>query len=207
MAQCTRVKMCGMTRAGDIANAVTLGVDAIGLIFYQHSARHVTVEHAKIILKAVSVFVDVVAVFVNPSVSLVQRVITELPVHYLQFHGDESPEFCEQFAYPYIKAMHAISTDAINFLLGKHQQAMAILLDTPSATHHGGSGIPFDWRIIPQNTSMPIILAGGLHASNIGAAIRGCVPYAVDVCSGVEASPGIKDLKKMNQFVTALGRR
>lgn len=198
--------MCGMTRAVDIKHAISLGVDAIGLIFYPQSTRCLSVEQAKIILKNLSPFVDVVAVFVNPDVSLVQQVMTELPVQWLQFHGDETAVFCEQFDLPYIKAIQAASTAVITQATQDYEHAAAILLDTPSL-NRGGSGVPFDWQIIPHSLEKPIILAGGLDAVNVGESITVCAPYAVDACSGVEASAGIKDHVKMEQFVKAIWER
>ena len=202
----TRIKMCGMTRAVDIEHAISLGVDAIGLIFYHKSARYLSVDQAKLLVKGLPPFVDVVAVFVNPAVSLVRQVLTELPVQWLQFHGDETAVFCEQFGRPYIKAVPATSAEAISMAMVQFQHAAAILLETPSTSSRGGTGVPFDWKIIPRQLTKPIILAGGLDAFNVSEAIATCTPYAVDVCSGVEASPGIKDHEKMNQFVSNSGK-
>ncbi|WED44078.1 phosphoribosylanthranilate isomerase [Legionella cardiaca] len=198
-----RIKMCGMMREQDIAHAVALGVDAIGLIFYPKSPRCVSVEDAKILVQNAPVFLDIVAVLVNPLPSLVEQITHELPIQYLQFHGDEAPEFCTQFNKPFIKAIRANSRDFIDEQCAKHRHASAILLDTPSPVH-GGTGQVFDWTVIPENIKKPLILAGGLSASNIRKAVTGRSVYAVDVCSGVEASPGIKDHNKMSQFVNAL---
>jgi len=198
--------MCGMTRKEDIAHAVFLGVDAIGLIFYPESSRCVTLEQAANLVTEASVFVDVVAVLVNPSVHWVKEIISELPIAYLQFHGEESPEFCMQFKKPYIKAVQVQSTAAIYHCAAEHSQASAILLDTPSK-NRGGTGRTFDWKFIPQNLDKPFILAGGLNPTNISAAIDSCLPYAVDVCSGIEVSPGSKDHNKMSQFVDKLWGR
>ena len=190
-----------MTRAVDIEHAIFLGVDAIGLIFYPKSARYLTVDQAKPLLKGLPAFVDAVAVFVNPELSFVQQVIAELPIQYIQFHGDETPAFCEQFGRPYIKSVSAISAVAITQAVLHYEHAAAILLDTPSTTTRGGSGMPFDWHVIPRGLTKSIILAGGLDATNVGTAITTCTPYAVDVCSGVEVSAGVKDHDKMSQFV------
>jgi phosphoribosylanthranilate isomerase len=198
--------MCGMTRAVDIEQAITLGVDAIGLIFYSKSSRFITIEHAKKILLSLPPFVNVVGVFVNPEISVVNHVISELPIHYLQFHGEETPAFCEQFNKPYIKALAAASKETIIKATNIYQSAAAILLDTPSTNNHGGTGVPFDWQIIPEKLMKPMMLAGGLNASNIKAAITVSDLYAVDVCSGIEERPGIKDHKKMRQFVEAVTR-
>ena len=200
----TRLKMCGMTRIEDINHAISLGVDAIGLIFYQGSSRYVSIERAKKLLHKIPAFVDVVAVFVQPEESFVRQILIDLPIQWLQFHGDESPMFCEQFARPYIKAISAISDDVISRAAEQYNSATALLLDTPSTTSRGGCGKAFDWTIIPDNLKMPIILAGGLDALNVQSAVLSCAPYGVDVCSGIESSAGIKDLEKMRQFVEAL---
>ncbi len=193
-----------MTRERDIAHATSLGVDAIGLIFYPKSSRYVSVEQAKILVQNAPVFLNIVAVLVNPAASLVEQIIRELPVQCLQFHGEESPEFCTQFKKPYIKAIQANSRDFITKLSSQHRHASAILLDTPSAAYHGGTGKVFDWEVIPENSKKPLILAGGLDANNVRKAVTGRSVYAVDVCSGIEVSPGIKDHDKMSQFVNAL---
>ena len=199
-----RIKMCGMTRAEDISYAVSLGVDAIGVIFYDKSPRFVAVNDAKELLKDLPAFVDVVAVFVNPTVSDVSLVLSELPIASLQFHGEESPDFCGQFGRPYIKALPAVSAEYISKAIHTYSTAQAILLDTPADALRGGSGKTFDWGVIPRDLPKPLILAGGLSPENVRDAVNLCEPYAVDVCSGVEASQGIKDKEKMNRFVHVL---
>lgn len=193
-----------MTHARDIAHAISLGVDAIGLIFYNNSARYVSVDQAILLLQDLPPLVSPVAVFVNPDAALVEKVLTVLPIQWLQFHGEESPAFCEQFGKSYIKAVPATSTEAITLAITQHQNAAAILLDTPSTTSRGGSGVPFDWQIIPRQCAKPLMLAGGLDASNVRQAISACSPYAVDVCSGIEATAGVKDHEKMNSFVNTV---
>ena len=204
--QRTRIKMCGMTCADDIDYAISLGVDAIGLIFYEKSARFVSIDQAKFLLQDIPAFVDIVAVFVNASTTFVNRIITTLPIQLLQFHGDEPAEFCAQFKKPYIKSIAAISSETIKNQADKHKNASAILLDTPSL-NHGGTGKPFDWSLIPQKLPRPVILAGGLTAENVISAVTICNPYAVDVCSGIEKTSGIKDHDKMYSFVNKLWRR
>jgi phosphoribosylanthranilate isomerase len=199
-----RIKMCGMTQEVDIAYAAALGVDAVGLIFSPLSPRYISTTQAKKLLHNLPLFISVVAVFVNPSPVWVDEIINELPIAWLQFHGEETAEFCSQFKKPYIKAMQVDSAAAINQCSLEYQQASAILLDTPSATSYGGTGKAFDWRLIPSNLDKPFILAGGLDATNVNTAMHNCLPYAVDVCSGVEVSPGIKDHEKMRQFVNAV---
>ena len=199
-----RLKMCGMTEVRDIAHAVRLGVDAIGLIFYEKSARFVSLQKAKALLRDVPAFVDVVAVFVNANASAIYRVLQELPITYVQFHGDETPDFCESFGVPYIKAIPAVSAAAIQKADLDYQTARALVLDTPSQVLRGGTGEAFDWQVIPTSLSRLLIVAGGLDASNVRQALAACRPYAIDVCSGIEASAGRKDFDKMNALVQAL---
>jgi phosphoribosylanthranilate isomerase len=196
--------MCGMTRTKDIAHAISLGVDAVGFIFYEKSSRNISLADAKPLISNLPPFVDVVAVVVNPDASFVKQIISELSIQCLQFHGEEEAAFCEQFGLPYIKAVPAISMDVITAAIHEYQYARAILLDTPSIHGRGGSGVPFDWNMVPQKGVKPIILAGGLDAQNVGNAIATCAPYAVDVCSGIETSAGIKDHEKMSQFVNSV---
>lgn len=193
--------MCGMTRDADIAAAIQLGVDALGFIFYPQSPRYLSISHAAHLLKNPPPLVEIVGVFVNPSAEWVKEVLQEVPLSCLQFHGTESPAFCEQFDRPYIKAIAATTTEAISEESKAHSHAIAVLLDTPSK-RHGGTGKAFDWQMIPP-LEKPIIIAGGVNAHNVKAVIAACNPYAVDVCSGVEVKPGIKDHDKMRQFVEA----
>ncbi|WP_392537413.1 phosphoribosylanthranilate isomerase [Legionella sp. 227] len=199
-----RVKMCGMTRREDIAHAINLGVDAIGLIFYSKSARCVSIEQAKLLLKDLPAFVNSVAVLVNPEQDFVHQILEELPIQLLQFHGDETVGFCQQFKKPYIKAIHSDSAEHIHQAAQNFVSARALLLDTPSETVRGGTGSVFDWNIIPQKVEKPYILAGGLDEFNVLEAIKSCHPYAVDLCSGIEMSPGIKDHGKMTRFMQKL---
>ncbi|RUR09334.1 phosphoribosylanthranilate isomerase [Legionella sp. km772] len=196
--------MCGMTRTEDIQKAIELGVDALGLIFYEKSTRCVSLEQAKILLNNIPPFVDLVGVCVNSEADFIKRLIDELPLHLLQFHGDEDAEFCEQFKKPYIKAIHPKNEEHILGSMQEFQHAQALLLDTPSVMR-GGSGHCFNWEIIPEASPKPFILAGGLNEFNLGEAIKTCSPWAVDVCSGIESLPGIKDHIKMSRFMKTLG--
>lgn len=196
-----------MTRREDISLAQTLGVDAIGFIFAAESPRCVSISQVKQLLRPSPLFMDTVAVLVNPDVAFVEQILQELPIQWLQFHGEESPEFCEQFNHPYIKAIPAVSTAVIHQAVKNYAGASAILLDTPSSSYRGGSGESFDWHIIPHNLEKPIILAGGLNPLRARQAVSVYKPYAVDVNSGVELSPGIKDHEKMALFVQAIGGR
>ena len=199
--------MCGMTRIEDIDHAVYIGVDALGFIFYPKSARYVSIEKVKELLKNVPPFIEAVAVLVNAEPDYIERLLNELPINLLQFHGDESPEFCHQFHKPFIKAIHPQSESHIQKSIDDFSQAQALLLDTPAEHIRGGSGHTFDWRIIPKDMPKSYILAGGLNEFNVLDAINICNPYAVDVCSGIEALPGIKDHIKMSRFIKALWGR
>jgi phosphoribosylanthranilate isomerase len=200
----TRVKMCGMTRKEDIDHAINLGVDAVGLIFYPQSRRCVSVSQAQSLLKNTPPFVDVVAVLVNPEIDLVQRIINELPIQLLQFHGKESADFCAQFARPYIKTIHPVNQSNIEEAMHVYEGAAAILLDTPSEELQGGTGRCFDWQMIPQQRSKPLILAGGLNEQNVLLALKQTQAFAIDVCSALEVTAGIKDHQKMQQFMQVL---
>ncbi len=196
----TRVKFCGMTQRQDVADAVAFGVDAIGLVFYQKSARCVSIEQAKALVAHLPPFVECVAVFVNPDPLWVTQVMTAVSIQYLQFHGEETASFCEQFHRPYIKAVAATSSEIIQQGVDGHPNASAVLLDSPN----GGTGTAFDWQIVPKALSKPLILAGGINEHTVQAAIGVCAPYALDLCSGVERSPGIKDRERMQRFMEAL---
>jgi phosphoribosylanthranilate isomerase len=196
--------MCGMMQKEDIAQAAFLGADAIGLIFAPQSPRALTIEKAKTLLNQFPLFLDAVAVLVDPCAAFVEQIIQELPVNLLQFHGEETPEFCNQFKIPYIKAIPVTSKEAILNAQANYEQAKALLLDTYSPKAKGGTGKPFDWNLIPDNLEKPFLLAGGLTSENVSEAVKRLNPYGVDVCSGIEQSPGIKNHQQMRQFVEAL---
>lgn len=199
-----RVKMCGMTRPEDIAHAIDLGVDALGFIFYDKSARCITIDKALALLKNIPAFVDTVAVMVDPEPGFVEQIVNELPISILQFHGNESSQFCGQFGKPFIKAIQPESSGHIQKMAKEFNEAKAILLDTPSEKNRGGTGTTFDWTMIPKQLAKPCILAGGLNEANVLQAIKVCTPYAVDLCSGIEVSPGVKDHLKMSRFIKVL---
>ncbi|SFR48782.1 phosphoribosylanthranilate isomerase [Thiomicrospira sp. ALE5] len=204
VAKRTRVKFCGITRTEDALLAAQYGVDALGLVFYPPSPRAVTPDQAKDIISSLPAFVTTTALFVNPSIDLVQQVVDHVGVDLLQFHGDESGDFCHQFSRPYIKAlaMHE-SMDWLR-LNNEYQHARAWLLDTYKPGVPGGTGETFNWDWLPssEQQTRPIILAGGLHAGNVQMAIRQTNVYGVDVSGGIEASKGIKSAEKMQQFIS-----
>lgn len=199
-----RSKICGMTRPEDALLAAKLGADAIGLIFFAGSKRCVNIKQAQEILAELPPFVSSVGLFVNPSATEVQQVLSQLPVHMLQFHGDESPEFCRQFCRPYIKAIRVKTSADILSAAELYADADALLFDAAVTGKYGGTGQTFDWQLLPQQLPMAWILSGGLNPNNLSAAIAETGAQAVDVSSGVEASTGIKDPEKMAKFMTIL---
>ena len=198
-----RIKVCGLTRAEDVRAAVAAGVDAIGLVFYADSPRHVTIEEAAALCREIPPFVTVVGLFVNASRAEVHRVIEQVPLNLLQFHGDETLEQCEGFGLPYLRAARVRpGVDLLEFAT-QFPSARALLLDTWTPTY-GGSGESFDWSLVPSSCPLPVILSGGLNPDNVAEAIRQVRPVAVDVSSGVESAKGIKDAEKIRAFVTAV---
>lgn len=203
----TRVKICGITRPEDGQRAAALGADAVGLVFFAGSPRHVSIDTAASVIAALPPLVAVVALFQDPAAAEVEQVLAKLPVDLLQFHGSESPEFCRAFGRRYLKAL-AMGEGSLDPVLQARQypDAAGYLLDSHAAGQQGGSGRTFDWSRIPANLARPILLAGGLHAGNVAAAIRQYRPYGVDVSSGVEAGKGIKDAAKMAAFINEVRR-
>lgn len=201
-----RIKFCGFTRADDARLAVVLGVDAIGVVHVPGSKRHVPVQAMPALRAAVPASVDLVALFVNPNVETVQAVIAALQPSLLQFHGDEDDAFCRQFGLPFLKAM-AMAGDAGAIEQRQHAypNARALVLDGHAPGQLGGQGERFTWADIPA-LDKPIYLAGGLTPENVAEAIATVKPYAVDVSSGIESVPGVKDEAKMRGFVKAVKR-
>lgn len=208
----TRVKICGLTRAQDVQAAVQAGADAIGLVFYPDSKRSVTLEQASRLRQLVPAFVNVVALFVNADPDDVRAVIHHVQPDLLQFHGDESPETCSAYGHRYIRAFRigGPNMDTPERVLKatlEYPDAAAWLFDTYSAGY-GGSGTSFDRRLLAavkaSGQGRPVVLAGGLDDASIGEAITQLQPYAVDVSSGVESSPGIKNEQRMGSFIKAV---
>jgi phosphoribosylanthranilate isomerase len=187
------VKICGITAPEHGAAAARHGADAIGLIFYPPSPRLVTVERAREISAALPPFVARVAVFVNPSAAVVDAVVAGCRPDLLQFHGEETPEFCRSFGLPYLRAVRVRSeVDLLEYLSPFHDAA-GWLLDAYREDLYGGTGEAFDWGLIPRRLARPVVLSGGIDAGNVGEAIRRVRPWAVDVSSGVESAKGVKD--------------
>jgi phosphoribosylanthranilate isomerase len=196
----TRIKICGITRLGDAECAVREGADALGFIFWPGSPRHIAPERAAHIVRAVPAFVATVGVFVNPEEYEVRSAIDASGVTTLQFHGEESPEFCASFGRPFLKAFKVGQGGDLLKSASRYGGACGWLFDAFDPGLVGGTGEAFDWELIPAGLSRPLILSGGLHAGNVGAAIRRVRPFAVDVSSGVEAGKGIKDAAKIAAF-------
>ena len=181
--------------------AVDLGVDALGLVFYAPSPRNVTIATAADVARQIPAFVSVVGLFVNAEPSFVEEVIANVGLSLLQFHGDETPEDCERFGLPYIKAIRVKADTNLVQYARDFTSAKALLLDTYTEGVAGGTGQLFDWNLIPSALPKPVILAGGLQANNVAQAIWQVKPYAVDVSGGVEATKGIKDAQKIAAFM------
>lgn len=198
----TRVKFCGMTRPDDIAKAVALGVDALGFVFYKPSSRCVSAETASDLMRDIPAFVTRVGLFVDEKADIIRQTAEECRLNLIQFHGDESPEFCDKLAHPYIKAFRVRPEMDIEAEMNRYPNASGFLLDTYVKGQPGGTGERFDWGLIPK-TDQPIILAGGLTPDNAKDAIDAIAPWALDVSGGIEIEPGRKDPDKMARFIDA----
>ncbi len=200
----TRIKICGITRAEDARSAVMHGADALGLNFYPPSPRSISLEQAKGIAAEVPPFVTLVALFVDATAQQVREIADALPVGLLQFHGEESPEFCAQFDRPWIKAIRCHPDLDLAAETRRFSGARGVLLDAWQEGVPGGTGKTFDWRRVPEDLGAPLVLAGGLRADNVGEAVRSLRPFAVDVSGGVESSKGIKDDAEIQRFIAAV---
>lgn len=197
-----RIKICGVTRPDDAGYAADLGVDAIGLVFYQPSPRAVSIEKAREILAELPALVTVVGLFVDANQEEVRQVLDSVPLDLLQFHGDETESYCTAFSRPYMKVLKVKPELDIAEQIAIYSSASAILLDAWHKELAGGTGEQFDWSLVPKvNTSARLVLAGGLSPENVVEAVTRVWPYAVDVSSGVESEPGIKSPVKMKRFV------
>lgn len=202
----TRIKICGITRQEDALAAAEAGADAVGFVFYPPSPRAVTIAQAAAIARSLPPFVMPVGLFVDATEAGVREVLVAVPLGLLQFHGDEPPEFCAQFGRPYLKAVRIRNGIDLLQCATRYSEAAALLLDAFRAGVPGGTGETFDWSLVPPRLSRPVVLSGGLTADNVGAGIQQVRPWAVDVSSGVEAAPGIKDRQRIGRFVAAVRR-
>lgn len=196
----TRIKVCGITRLEDALTASRLGVDAVGFVFYPKSPRYISPEKAAAIIRQLPPFVSAVGLFVNPTEEFIAEVLQMVPLGVIQLHGDESPEFCLAQRRRVIKAV-AIGGEEDLIEASKYNCPLLLDAKAPQGVY-GGSGTSFDWSLLEGfEHSHPIILAGGLNSDNIEAALSHRQWFAVDVSSGVEVSPGIKDDTKLCDFV------
>lgn len=203
MSSRTRIKICGLTREVDVEAAVEAGADAIGLVFYARSPRHVTVERAAQLARALPPFVTPVGLFVNADPSDVAAAVEAMPNLVLQFHGDETPDQCLAARRPYLRAARMLpGFDLLDFA-AQYPHAQGLLLDA-HVEGYGGGGKAFDWSLIPPDVPRPVVLSGGLHAGNVIQGILQVRPSAVDVSSGVERAKGIKDAAAIRRFCEAV---
>ena len=202
----TRVKICGLARLDDALAAARLGADAIGLVFAAKSPRAVAPEAAASIAVAMPPFVARVGLFLDAEPAFVRAVCAAVPLELLQFHGSETAAYCRAFGRPYLKAIAMGDAGDVALRARDYPDAAALLFDAHATGGQGGSGRTFDWSRIPRDLARPVVLAGGLVPENVAGAIAAVRPWAVDVSSGVEASPGIKDHGKMERFIDEVRR-
>lgn len=199
----TRIKICGLTREADVAQAVAAGTDAIGLVLYARSPRAVSLARAAELARLMPPFVTPVCLLVNAEPGFVAEVVATLPQALLQFHGDETPAQCEAAGRPFIRAARMTPELALIDFARTYAAASGILLDA-HVDGYGGGGKVFDWSLIPSGVPLPLVLSGGLHPANVGSGVLAVRPWAVDVSSGVEIAKGQKDAGLMRQFCEAV---
>jgi phosphoribosylanthranilate isomerase len=196
-----RVKICGITRVEDLQAACNAGADALGFVFYARSPRHLSIEQAAALVAQLPPFVQSVGLFVDAEPAFIEAVLKTVPLDLLQFHGNETPEQCRTFGRPYLKAVRMrADTDLVKYCADFYD-ARALLLDAYVPGVPGGTGERFDWDLIPPGLPRPIVLSGGLNPDNVALAVQTVRPWAVDVSSGVETAPGIKDAARVAAFI------
>ena len=202
----TRVKICGLRERDHVRIAAEAGADAIGFVFYGPSPRYVQAEEAAPLAASLPPYMSAVGLFVNASETEIRGILERVPLDLLQFQGDETADFCVRFGKPFVRAVRmAEGTDLLEYAR-RFSAAKALLLDAHAPGIPGGTGRTFDWSAIPPGLPMPLILSGGLDAENVGRAVREVRPWAVDVSSGVESSRGVKDPRKIVEFIRSVRR-
>ena len=197
----SRVKICGITTLEDALFVADCGADAIGLVFYGPSPRAVSVDQAATITAALPPFVTTVALFVNADPVRVEEVVDRVRIDQLQFHGDESPEYCAQFSRPWMKAIRMRPEVDLLVEAERFAASSALLVDAYQSGIPGGTGARFDWSRIPSTLHKPLVLAGGLSVENVAEGIEQLQPWAVDVSGGVEEAKGVKSHEKIIRFI------
>jgi phosphoribosylanthranilate isomerase len=195
------VKICGITDAEQAKMVEEAGADAIGVVLYENSSRYVDLEGAIEIKHAISSNMLCIALVVNATAEFIHQIIERLAPDLIQFHGDESPEFCDQFDYPYIRAIRMHGNLTVSSEVERYQPSGGFLFDAWHADQYGGTGEKFDWHRLPKARDFRLILAGGLSPDNVAVAIRTVAPDMVDVSGGVESAAGIKDQDKVVAFI------
>jgi phosphoribosylanthranilate isomerase len=201
----TRIKLCGFQTEDTVLAAARAGADAVGFVFYPPSPRNIAPAEAGRLARCLGAWQTPVALFVNPKPELVQSVIAEIPQVLLQFHGDESAEFCESFGRPFIKAIRMKAGVDLLVESVRFHAAQALLVDSWSEAY-GGTGHTFDWSLLPKPGELrqALVLSGGLDESNVAQAILDLKPYGVDVSSGIESARGVKSIEKIEKFCKAV---
>ena len=200
----TRIKICGITRVDDALLACALGADAIGLVMAPGSPRCISIRRAREIRDALPPFVTAVVLSHDLSAGQLSEIIAKVRPEVIQFHGSEDAAFCESFGLPYTRAIGMAGGGDVRSVVASHPRASGCVLDGHAPGAPGGQGVAFDWSRVPRDLDLPVILAGGLDAGNVAQAIREVRPWAVDVASGVESAPGIKDEQRLRAFFAAV---
>ncbi|TJZ74008.1 phosphoribosylanthranilate isomerase [Chitiniphilus eburneus] len=199
-----RIKICGLRDAATARQAARLGADAIGLVFYGPSPRNVDIATAAAVCAALPPFVSSVGLFVNAEPAFVREVLASVPLDLLQFHGDEAPAYCRAFSRPYLKAVRVKPDVNLLEYAARYADARGLLVDAFVDGVPGGTGEAFDWRLLPPDLPLPLVLSGGLDPDNVRNAVNRVSPWAVDVSSGVESAKGVKDLERIAAFIDAV---
>ena len=202
----THIKICGITTLEQGLAAAGYGAHGLGFVFYQKSSRVISPDVASAIIKELPPFISSVGLFVNPDADYVREIISQVPLNLLQFSGAESPAFCDQFNFPYYKAFHMKPGIQLIEEVNKYPNSRAVLLDTFKTGEWGGTGESFDWSLVPGKLQKPVMISGGLTPNNVGQVIQQCQPYGVDVSSGVESQPGVKDIHLIKSFIEEVNR-
>jgi phosphoribosylanthranilate isomerase len=202
----TRIKICGLKDIEMARHAARCGADAVGLVFHKPSPRYVAPEQAARVAAALPPYVMAVALVVDLSAGEIRDILAQVPLQMLQFQGDEPVDFCESFRMPYVRAVRMEEGIDLLEYARRFSSARALLLDAHVPGLAGGTGRSFDWKAIPRDLPIPVILSGGLTPENVGRAVREVKPWAVDVSSGVEAERGVKDPRKIEEFIRSVRR-